>query len=130
MPWPAGCAHNNRSRLPKHPHTAKQRLSITGLNSAYFANALAGLTHLWQLFADVVPSDSLQPWAPGQFNGMTLLEFSNRYFTLEQGRGGELGKCLDTTIDPLRILTNLCPGHLATSDNDVLYYERKEAVDG
>ena len=117
-------------RLPKHFRNARQRVSITGLGSKHFDDALGGLLHVRSLFTDVVPPNALQDPLPRRAGGMAALEFSNRYFASDQAISNDGHRPLDSSIDPLQILTNLCPTQVTSNDNDVLYYERLKHASG
>ena len=119
-----------RYRLPKHPRSARQCVTISGLGSQTFDDALNCILQIRNLFANVVPANALQVFSPRRPGGMLELEFGNRYFSNDDANPGFDGKALDDIVDPLRILTDLCPRDLASSDNEVLYFERRRQASG
>lgn len=103
---------------------------ITGLGSKTFEDALTSILHVHSLFADILPANTLQELVPRRSGGTLELEFSNRYFANGDNPSTEDYRPLDNVVDPLRILSNLCPSQLTSSDNEVLYFERCKHASG
>ena len=113
------------NRLPKQPHKGRQRVCISGMGSNSFTKAAAAVQQAWQILSDEAPRGSLVPWTPRRGRAALEMEFSNRYFCLNNELPITDQIPLDDIIDPFSVLRNLCPANYRSEDNDVQYFERR-----
>ena len=113
-------------RLPKVVNHARQRIKLSGLGLPAFDKATQALLAIHTYFASHIPTSTLTDFQPLVYHGDIAIECSNRYFTLkEEIRVGEELPLTDI-IDPCNILrSGQVDGHY-TSDNEVLYFQRRE----
>lgn len=102
----------------------KQSISISGLGTDTFNDAITSLYLLQTALTAHIPPQSLIPWAPSFFQDFPSIDISNRYFSKKKD-ALEAPIPFGLDVDPHGLLAHLIQGDLAhTSDNEVLYYQR------
>ena len=70
--------------IHREPHRRtymRQSVMLTGLSSSKFNNAMASTCAIEDMFQQVIPTGTMDDWAPSSFQGYTTIDISNRYFT-------------------------------------------------
>ena len=110
--------------LAANARTSEQSITITGLGNVEFDRAIIGIQQLRIVMENQVSAMKL--WEPRREQGHYVLTFSNRYFNKESEAANEEVKALSTDVDPLGLLAKAVPDGIHTSDNEVLYFERRK----
>ncbi|KAK7019645.1 hypothetical protein VNI00_018030 [Paramarasmius palmivorus] len=116
-----------KSVSPKH---LRQRVLLTGLNTATFSHALEGLARVDNILRLNIRDDA-PPRITALVQGYPALEITNRYFTSKRMASEEDHLSFANDIDPNGILEQLRGDSLVhTSDNAVQYFQRLTANGG
>lgn len=105
---------------------------LTGLSLSKFNNAMASTCAIEDMFQQVIPTGTMDDWAPSSFQGYTTIDISNRYFTLAHlEKQDDEQVPFSTSVDPDRILL-MAMGNkfIHTEDNEVEYYEAQRNAKG
>ncbi|KAF8891008.1 hypothetical protein BD779DRAFT_1384285, partial [Infundibulicybe gibba] len=104
----------------------RQGVSITGLGTTSFANAIESLKKIYVIFSRSIGSTKLQSGTPtSMFGDYPTIDTSNRYFTVKKPGHREQEHAFGVDIDPSGALSGLLgAGYYHGEDNIVRYYER------
>lgn len=105
----------------------RQGISLTGLGTPTFEEALKGILDIYALFSGHVPREKLRPCACiDRYGEFSSIESSNRYFTSIKDCGPtEKHVSFSTEIDPHGVLSSFeSTGYIHGENNVVEYYER------
>ncbi|KAF8883848.1 hypothetical protein BD779DRAFT_1674379 [Infundibulicybe gibba] len=110
----------------KHLRYIRQGVSISGLGTTSFMNAIDSLKKIYALFSRSVGSTNLQSGTPTTTLGdYPTIEAFNRYFTAKKAGAREREYALSVDVDPFGTLAGaLGTGYYHGEDNIVNYYER------
>jgi len=112
-----------------------QSVTLTGLSSPEFTDALASMHAIEDMFRRQVVSDRSTeiwvPWVPSNFQGHTSIDVGNRYFTPRQQGLQDRQISFSEVVDPHDILSQaMGDDFIHTEDNDVEYYEARKDTQG
>ena len=104
----------------------KQSVTLTGLGTVGFDDAVRGMQTIYQVFSNHVSraGSHLRTWTPGRDGQDLTLTFANHYLTSNRDVGNETSTDL-SVIDPFNILQPLIKNEVHTADNVVEYWERR-----
>ncbi|KAF8871920.1 hypothetical protein BD779DRAFT_1399291, partial [Infundibulicybe gibba] len=110
----------------KHLRYIRQGVSITGLGTTSFANAIENLKKIYVIFSRSIGSAKLQGGTCTlMFGDYPTIESFNRYFTAKKSGHRRQEYALGVDIDPFGTLSSaLGAGYYHGEDNIVNYYER------
>lgn len=111
-------------RLGKTFSQARQTVTLSGLGTEGFNQAVLALLKIHQFFRDNCAEGQVGNWVTHKDRGHPILTFGNRYLTtVTQDQPSQKVLSLDD-VDPLKILRNAVPDAVHTTENQVLYFER------
>lgn len=108
------------------PIRTQQTVTLSGVSSKRFGNAITAIGQIVEVFNAHCTLDELLPWSPKIVQGHPTLTLSSRYFTADGGAAKQDVRLFPGDLDPYNLLRNAVPAGLYTSDNEVLYYERRK----
>ncbi|SJL08154.1 uncharacterized protein ARMOST_11517 [Armillaria ostoyae] len=122
-------------RIPKStndkPIIMAQKVTITGLNATFFAEAMETIKEINLTAQREFKEGTLELWAPGNFQGVDSLECTNRYFRRLRADERDTGIPFPKEVDPKGILTDMTRPDLAhTEENEVQYFRSNVGEDG
>jgi hypothetical protein len=104
----------------------RQAITLTGLGSPSFDDAVASAQEIYLLFQRQFPEGKLQNWSSSTFRDYPTLELSNRYFTPKKDALNMEHLPFHKTVDPHGILEAMArEGYKHTEENAVSYYARR-----
>jgi hypothetical protein len=104
----------------------RQGLSITGLGTPTFEDAISSAQEIYELFERQFSEGTLENWTPSKFRGQLALDMSNRYFTPKKDAGGMEHIPFDRLVDPCGILEEMAlSGYIHGEENIVQYFTRE-----
>ena len=107
------------------PLNARQSITISGLGSDVFAQALLGMMNIHQHFAQRCPEGQMESWEPRKDRGHPILTLGNRYLSTTRDNENKQPVSVEMdAIDPFHILQGAVPSTVHTKENQVLYFER------
>jgi len=120
------------NREPNRRTYLRQSVMLTGLSSSKFNDALASTRAIEDMFRQMIPTGTMDDWAPSSFRGHTTIDISNRYFTLAHRASQDDEQVpFSVAVDPDRILSMAMGNEfIHTEDNEVEYYEAHKNAKG
>jgi hypothetical protein len=114
----------------------RQGISLTGLGSATFTNALDAAYEIHQQFNRQFEEGVLERWSCSSVNNTSpCIDISNRYLTPAKEAGGTEETPFHKGVDSKGILQNMANGdgsisYVHTEDNQVRYFNMQRDTDG
>jgi len=110
----------------------RQSVMLTGLSSSKFNDALVSTRAIEDMFRQMIPTGTMDDWAPSSFQGHMTIDISNRYFTPAHHASQDDEQVpFSVTVDPDRILSMAMGNEfIHTEDNEVEYYEAQKNAKG
>ncbi|KAF7967715.1 hypothetical protein HWV62_33305 [Athelia sp. TMB] len=107
----------------------EQSFTLTGLNALSFNMAIEGVFAIAESFGR--QTDNMAPWHPGQFEGFSTLNTSNRLFTKQTYDKRHQAVPIEGSIDPVGSLIDMAgEEYVHTEDNVVRYLKCLVSPDG
>jgi hypothetical protein len=101
----------------------RQGLSITGLGSLTFDEAVESAYGLYHRFERQFTEGSLEKWTKSTYQGHSALDISNRYLTPKRDAPAAEHIPFPTSVDPQGILEEMAKSdYVHSEDNEVYYY--------
>ena len=121
-------------RQPNRRLYLRQSVTLTGLSSPTFNNAIVSMRAIEDMFQQLImnkPTDTWVPWAPSNFQGHLSIDVGNRYFTPHQQGLHDRQVSFNAVVDPHNILSQAMGNDFVhTDDNEVEYYEAHKDSQG
>lgn len=117
-------------RQPNRRLYMRQSVTLTGLSSPLFDDAIASIRAIDDMFRQQVAGGIMELWGLSTFQGYPSIDVGNRYFTPRQHvLQNDRQVSFSPVVDPDHILSMAMGDEFVhTEDNDVEYYEaRKDA---
>lgn len=115
-------------RAPKY---MRQHVTVTGLGSPTFQNAISNLEDVYLAFKHVLPRGGLEPWEPTRFSQNKAIEANTRYFTERKLAPNEAEMEFFPFVDKYNELANAkSDAFFHGPDNRVEYYALTSAEGG
>ena len=115
----------------------RQSVTLSGLGSPTFQNALMAVNEIYGHFDRQFSEDVLEPWScsPIDNDNFPCISLSNRYLTPASEAHGLEAVPFHKGVDPKGILQSMAKGdglmtHVHTEDNQVQYFAMKKDIEG
>ncbi|KAJ7740543.1 hypothetical protein B0H16DRAFT_1728905 [Mycena metata] len=105
-----------------------QGLSLIGLGSPLFSDAVKNLHEIHALFCRYFPSNSMAKWTDAD-NAETTLKASNRFFTLTEDEPDAVHINFASGVDPLHKLDRFVGDQLVHTSANVVHYRKRVSND-
>ena len=118
-------------RQPNRRLYMRQSVTLTGLSSPKFNDAIVSVHAIKDMFRQQVVDGIMEAWVPSNFQGHTSIDIGNQYFTPRQYALQERQVSFSTVVDPDNILSQaMGDNFIHTEDNEVEYYEAQKDAGG
>ncbi len=101
-----------------------QKVTITGLNAAFFTEAMETLKELNLTAEREFKEGTLEPWTPAKFQGADTLECTNRHFRRTSADEGDVAIPFPKEVDPKGTLADMTRPDLAHTEENMVQYFR------
>ena len=120
--------YSYHSSYPNRRPYLRQSMTITGLSSPKFNDAIQSIRAIEDIFRRQAVDGNMEMWLPSAFQGHPSIDVGNRYFTPCQHALQDRQISFSPAIDPDNILSEAMGEEFVhTEDNEVEYYKaRKE----
>ncbi|KDR84705.1 hypothetical protein GALMADRAFT_53198, partial [Galerina marginata CBS 339.88] len=111
---------------PKQRHFMRQSVTLTGLGSTLFSQAIQNAQDIHQIFSRTFPQGALEDWNSALFEGHPAIDMNNRFFTLRKQAITDEILPFSNEVDPHGILAaamGIDDQFVHTTENEVEYYE-------
>jgi hypothetical protein len=108
-------------------------VTISGLGSHIFNNAVQGIHQIHDLFSRTFDAGTIESWTPSIFEDYEAIDMSNRFFTPRQHARTDHITTFSRAVDPDNILHTAMSQDdkfTHTEDNEVEYYELVTDING
>jgi hypothetical protein len=103
----------------------RQGLTLTGLGSATFDDAVSSAQEIYEIFQRHFSEGQLEGWHPSKHGRHLALDTSNRYFTPKRDAPNMEHLPFDDLVDPRGILEEMVKsGYVHGEENVVQYFIR------
>ena len=109
----------------------KQYIRLTGLGIENFSSAISGLANIAIFMGESMERGDIESWRCDRFRTWQALDFSNRFFVMQNSEGDMLSVPFMDGVDPDSVLATMAGEKwVHTEDNQVQYFRLNTRSDG
>ena len=117
--------HSTTSAMIRARPHIRQAVTLTGLGSDRFSEAVKAIERVVIQFMNKLPPDSLESWQPSKSQNADAFDAGSRYFINARVAGAAERGPFDALADPNGVLAAMVDeDFIHIIDNDVQYYAR------